>query len=159
MYVRTRRAAFGSLQRRLARDGLHLRLRCRRRNRGTDFRRHLRPSPPRPALQISECHARLRALPRLAAVSSIPAISARELECVIELSACSVPSDGLFVQIDVHLLRLQIFFNAPRTQLAAESGLLVPAPRRLDVRRLHVIHPNNSRSQSLYHSEGLENVP
>src|SRR6202047_1009681 len=61
----------------------------------------------------------------------------------------SVPSDRLFVQIDVDLLCLEIFPDSPRTQLSAKSGLLVPAPGRFDVGRLHVIHPDNSGAESL----------
>src|SRR5438270_164560 len=39
--------------------------------------------------------------------------------------AISVPSDWLFVKIDVNLLGLQVLFNAPRAELAAEAGLLL----------------------------------
>jgi len=35
--------------------------------------------------------------------------------------ALSVPADGLFVQVDVHLLGLQILFEAPRTKFASEA--------------------------------------
>src|SRR5277367_289425 len=70
----------------------------------------------------------------------------------------SVPSDRLFVQIDVDLLGLEIFFDAPWPQLPAESGLFETAPRRLDVCWLHVVYPNDSRAQSLYHAKRLEDI-
>jgi len=70
----------------------------------------------------------------------------------------SVPSDRLFVQIDVHLLGLEIFLDTPGSKLTAEAGLLVAAPRRLNVRGLHVIYPDNSSPQRLHHAKRLENV-
>src|SRR6202453_320748 len=70
----------------------------------------------------------------------------------------SVPSDRLFVQIDVDLLGLEIFLDAPWPQFPAESGLFVTTPRRLDVSWLHVIYPNNSRAQSFYHAKRLEDI-
>ena len=56
------------------------------------------------------------------------------------------------------LLGLEIFFDAPRAEFAAEAGLLVAAPRCFDVRGLHVVDPYNARAQRLHHTEGLEYI-
>src|SRR5580704_462283 len=82
-----------------------------------------------------------------------PGIGVRN--CMVGIS---VPSDRLFIQIDVHLFGLQIFFDAPGPQLSPKPRLLVPAPRSFDVGRLHVIHPNDAGAESLHHSKGLKNV-
>src|SRR5580765_3479294 len=38
-----------------------------------------------------------------------------------------IPPDRLFVQIDVNLLGLEIFLDAPWPKLATEAGLFIPA--------------------------------
>src|SRR6516162_5569538 len=70
----------------------------------------------------------------------------------------SVPTDRRFVQINEHLLGLQVFLESPRTKFPAEPRLLVPAPRRLDIRRLHVIDPNNPCTERFHDPECLVNV-
>src|SRR5579871_3034530 len=70
----------------------------------------------------------------------------------------SVPADRRFVQIDVDLLGLQIFFDAPGAEFAAEAGLLVASPRRLDVGWLHVIHPDDAGAQCFHRAHRFENV-
>src|SRR5579864_9417426 len=90
---------------------------------------------------------------RISSCDFCPGIGVRKL-----IVSMSVPSDRLFIQIDVHLLRLEIFLNAPGPELAAEARLLVAAPRSLDVRGLNVIHPHNSRAQRLHHSKRFEDV-
>src|SRR6185437_926393 len=73
-------------------------------------------------------------------------------------SRFSVPADRVLVQVDVDLFGFQIFFDSPGAQLASEAGLLVSAPRRLHVRGLHVIDPDNAGAQRLYGAEGFEDV-
>src|ERR1700716_1376607 len=73
-------------------------------------------------------------------------------------SSSSVPADWGFVQVDVDLLGLQILFDAPRTQFAAEAGLFVSAPGGFDVRWLHVIHPDDSGAQGFHGAYSFENV-
>src|SRR5580658_10041694 len=70
----------------------------------------------------------------------------------------SIPADRRLVQVDVHLLGFEIFLNAPRSKLAAETRLLVASPRRFHVGRLHVVHPNDSGAQSLHRAHSLEYV-
>src|SRR6266550_7237424 len=72
--------------------------------------------------------------------------------------AISVPSDGLFAQIDVDLLGFQILFDTPRPQFPSEAGLLVASPWCFHVRRLHVIHPHNAGTQRFHYAESLEDV-
>ena len=40
-------------------------------------------------------------------------------------------------------------------QLAAKAGLFVATPRRFDVRRLHVIDPNDARAERFHDAEGF----
>src|ERR1700680_654710 len=70
----------------------------------------------------------------------------------------SVPANGSLVQIDIHLLGLEIFLNSQRPKFAAKARLLVAAPRRFHISRLHVIHPHDARAQRLYRAHGLENI-
>src|SRR5215472_4391048 len=70
----------------------------------------------------------------------------------------SVPSDGLFVEIDVNLLRFQIFLDAPGPELTAKARLLVASPGSLYVSGLHVIHPDNAGAERLDDAESLENI-
>src|SRR5579862_4416395 len=70
----------------------------------------------------------------------------------------SVPADWGLVQIDVYLFGLKMFFDPPRSKLAAKAGLLVSAPRSFDVGRLHVVDPNDARAQRLDGAEGFEDV-
>src|SRR5258706_5600030 len=72
--------------------------------------------------------------------------------------ASSIPSDGLFREIDVDLLHVEIFLDAPLAELAADAALLVAAPRRLDVGRLHVIHPHDAGAQALDRAHRAEDV-
>src|SRR5205814_9043265 len=72
--------------------------------------------------------------------------------------AISVPSDGLFVQIDVHLLGFQIFFDTPRPQFSSETGLLVAAPWLFHRSALHVVYPYDPGTQRLRHAESFEDV-
>src|SRR5882724_6926072 len=69
-----------------------------------------------------------------------------------------IPPDRLFVQIDVNLLGLEIFFDAPWPKLATEAGLFIPAPRSFHISRLHVIDPHHPDAQRLDHAERLENI-
>src|SRR5277367_692667 len=69
-----------------------------------------------------------------------------------------VPADRRFVEIDENLFRFEIFLEAPGTKLAAEPRLFVAAPGRFDVRRLHVIHPNDPGAERLHHAERFVNV-
>src|SRR5882724_6648988 len=79
-----------------------------------------------------------------------------------DLDAChlrlSVPADRLLVQIDVHLLGLEILFESPGTELTSKAGLFVPAPRRFDVSRLHVVDPHDASAQRFDHAHSLEDV-
>src|ERR1041384_367541 len=69
-----------------------------------------------------------------------------------------VPTNGLLRQIDIHLFDVQILLDAPFSELAAEAALLVAAPRRLDVRRLHVIDPDDARTERLDGAHRAEDV-
>src|SRR3954469_12801860 len=69
-----------------------------------------------------------------------------------------VPADGLFTEIDVDLLDVEIFLDAPLPEFAADAALLVAAPRRLDVGRLHVIHPDDAGPQTLDGAHRAEDV-
>src|SRR5580704_10679330 len=70
----------------------------------------------------------------------------------------SVPADRCFVQVDVNLFGFEIFFNAPRAELASESGLFVASPGSLDISRLHMVNPDDSGTQGLHRTESLEDV-
>src|SRR3954463_1853253 len=72
--------------------------------------------------------------------------------------ASSVPADRLFRQIDVDLFDVEIFLDAPFAELAADAALLVAAPRRLDVGRLHVVDPDDAGAQVLDDAHGAEDV-
>src|SRR5271165_185104 len=69
-----------------------------------------------------------------------------------------VPANGVLIEIDEHLLGLEILLEAPWAQLSAEAGLLIAAPWRFDVSRLHMIHPDNSGAQRFHNAERLVNV-
>src|SRR5215472_12634437 len=70
----------------------------------------------------------------------------------------SVPGDGGFVEIDENLLGFEILFEAPRAKFAAKAGLFVAAPGRFDVRRLHVIDPNDAGAERFYDAESFVDV-
>src|SRR2546429_1562035 len=72
--------------------------------------------------------------------------------------AISVPSDGLFVQIDMDLLGFQILFYSPRPQFSSEAGLLVASPWCFHISGLHVIHPYDAGAQRFHSPESFENV-
>src|SRR5262249_47341698 len=61
-------------------------------------------------------------------------------------SLASIPGYWLLIQVDMHLLHLEVFIHAPHAKLAANAALLVAAPRRLYERWLHVIHPHDAGS-------------
>src|SRR5690242_6099070 len=63
-------------------------------------------------------------------------------EVRIRIVAILAPPDRWFVQIDVNLLRLEIFLDPPRTEFSPEAGLLKATPRCFDIRRLHVVDPH-----------------
>src|SRR5581483_11865406 len=69
-----------------------------------------------------------------------------------------VPADRLLVEVDVDLLGLQIFFDAPRSQLASKPGLLIASPRRLDICGLHMVHPDYAGAQRLHRAHGFKDV-
>src|SRR5215831_16507690 len=71
----------------------------------------------------------------------------------------SVPPDWLFIQIDMYLLRFEIFLDAPRSQLASKTRLFVATPRRFHVGRLHVIDPDDPSAQRFHCAESFEDVP
>src|ERR1039458_4134314 len=73
-------------------------------------------------------------------------------------SKVSVPAYRSFVQVDIHLLGLEILFDAPRPEFAAKARLLVTSPRRFYISRLHVVYPHDARTQCLHRTHGLENV-
>src|SRR5713101_2556206 len=70
----------------------------------------------------------------------------------------SVPADGRLIEINENLFGFEIFFEAPRTELASKAGLLVTAPRSFDVGRLHVIDPDDAGAKRLHDAEGFVNV-
>src|SRR6516162_1154257 len=74
------------------------------------------------------------------------------------MAPISVPPDRLFVEIDVDLFDLEVFFDTPRSEFTPESGLLKASPRRFDVRGLHVVHPDDAGANFLDGAKGLENV-
>src|ERR1700722_2937182 len=74
------------------------------------------------------------------------------------LGTRSVPANRRFVQIDVDLLGLEIFFDPPWAKFAAKARLLKTSPRRLNVRRLHVIHPHDSSADSLNRAHGFVDI-
>src|ERR1700730_3325627 len=69
-----------------------------------------------------------------------------------------VPADGGFVQVDVNLLGLQVFFNTPRAEFATETRLLVASPWRFNVGWLHVVDPDDSGAQGLHGAHRPENI-
>src|SRR3979490_440294 len=69
-----------------------------------------------------------------------------------------IPTDGLFREIDVDLLDVEIFLDAPFAELAADAALFVAAPRRLDIGRLHVVHPDDAGAQLLHGPHRAEDV-
>lgn len=55
-----------------------------------------------------------------------------------------IPSDDSRIQIDVDLLDLLILLKALNTQVTADSGLLVTAPRSLVKCRVITVDPGNT---------------
>src|SRR5262249_51785829 len=47
----------------------------------------------------------------------------------------------------------------PRPQLASKARLLIAAPRRFYVSGLHVIDPDDSRTQRFHRTESFEDIP
>src|SRR5260370_34903791 len=70
----------------------------------------------------------------------------------------SVPADGGFVQVDVNLLGLQVFFDTPRAEFATEARLFVASPWRFDISWLHMVDPDDSGTQGLYSAHRTKNV-
>src|SRR5205807_1574634 len=56
------------------------------------------------------------------------------------------------------VLRLQVLLQAPRTVLAADPGLLVPAERRDRGHQVVVVHPHGAGPDALRHLEGAGDV-
>src|SRR3954452_1274927 len=69
-----------------------------------------------------------------------------------------VPANRLFRKIDVDLLDVEIFLDAPFTELAADAALFVAAPGRLDVGRLHVVDPDDAGPQTFDDAHRAEDV-
>src|SRR2546430_1627035 len=80
------------------------------------------------------------------------------LFCLFTSYRFSVPTYRLLIQVDMHLLGLEIFFDTARPKFASEAGLFVSTPWSFDVCGLHMIHPHDPRSQRFHHAEGFENV-
>src|ERR1044072_6653340 len=72
--------------------------------------------------------------------------------------ASLVPPDRLLRAIDIDLLDVEILLVAPFAELASTAALLVTAPRRLDVGRLHVLQPRDSGAQPLHGAQRAEDV-
>src|SRR6266436_6588192 len=70
----------------------------------------------------------------------------------------SVPANRSFVQIDVDLLGLEIFLDAPGSKFSTKARLLVAAPWCFDIGRLHVIDPDDPGAQRLHRAQGFENI-
>src|SRR5689334_23112819 len=60
------------------------------------------------------------------------------------MTPISIPPDRRFRQVDVDLLGLEVVLQTVRTELASESGLLVPAPGRLVVGRMVGVQPEDA---------------
>src|SRR5215467_6463026 len=69
-----------------------------------------------------------------------------------------VPGDGGFVEIDEDLFGFEILFETPGAEFAAKAGLLVAAPGRFDVSRLHVIDSDDARAERLHDAVGFVNI-
>src|SRR5271169_5799174 len=74
------------------------------------------------------------------------------------IAPISVPSYGLFVEINVDLLGFEIFLDAPWAEFATEAGLLEASPGRFNVGGLHVVDPDDPGANFLYCAERLEDV-
>src|SRR5262249_26371100 len=70
----------------------------------------------------------------------------------------SIPSDRLFVQVNVDLLGFEILFDSQGAKLSSKSRLFVATPRSLYIGRLHMIHPDNTRTNSLHNPKSTENI-
>src|SRR5580692_1964628 len=147
-----------------ARGAPHLSSRFRQRNPGTGSRPHPQSWRLPPSPQILTSPAMARAESPLHAAPAAPATLVRESQCESESSSLPapssisisfnqresqtlVPANRRLIEVDVHLFGLEILLKPPRSQLPTESRLLVPAPRSFHIRGLHVIHPDNSRTQ------------
>src|ERR1700728_827385 len=91
------------------------------------------------------------------------AVKARELGPGISvfkrmLDMVSIPSNRRFVQVDMHLLGLEVFVNAVYPQFPTETRLLEPAPRCFHISRLHMIDPHNPGADGLHHAQGAIDV-
>src|ERR1700678_130080 len=91
------------------------------------------------------------------------AVNARELGPGISvfsrmLAMVSIPSNRRFIQIDVHLLGLEILVNAMDPQFPAKARLLKPSPRSFHASRLHVIHPHHAGADSLNHAHSAIDI-
>src|SRR6476659_1004938 len=72
--------------------------------------------------------------------------------------ASLIPPERRFVEVDVDLLGLEVILEAVRSELAAEAGLLVTAPRRLIVCRVVGVEPRNAGADRLQHADAAEDV-
>src|ERR1700722_6893336 len=91
------------------------------------------------------------------------AVKARELGPGISvfkrmLDIVSIPSNRRFVQVDMHLLGLEVFVDAVDPQFPTETRLLKATPWRFHIRRLHVIDPYDPGTDSLHHAQGAIDV-
>jgi hypothetical protein len=74
------------------------------------------------------------------------------------LDMVSVPSNRRFIQIDVHLLGLEIFVDSMDPQFPTKARLLETAPGGFHVSGLHVIHPDDSSTDGFDHAQGAIDV-
>src|ERR1700733_510262 len=70
----------------------------------------------------------------------------------------SIPSDRCFIQIDMHLLGLEIFVDTVDSQFPSKPRLLEPAPRGFHVGGLHVIDPDDSSADCFDNAQGAIDV-
>src|SRR5690349_18625683 len=69
-----------------------------------------------------------------------------------------VPTYWSFIQIDVHLLGLQVRLDAIEAELAAVSALFVTAPREFIVGGMISIDPGYASSDFFDHADGLVQI-
>src|SRR2546427_12096652 len=69
-----------------------------------------------------------------------------------------VPANRALAEIDVNLLCFEEFLNAVQAQFAAVAALFVASPGRLDIARLHGVHPNDAGPKALHHAHASENI-
>src|SRR5678810_221021 len=122
------------------------------RPRRSQLRRHDALTPTRRATSP------MRSRSRLFAVFARRAVVAARRGVAAPGRDASVPPDWLFIEVDVHLFGFEIFLDAKLAKFAAEARLFVASPGSLYVRRLHVVDPDDARTDRLHHSHGLVDV-